>query len=57
MAKQQEREWVGRMSYQVTGWGIIWTLSVGDPQKPRTCFLEVVTSPRWLLQGGKDAEV
>lgn len=57
VAKQEERDWVGRMSYQVPGWGVMWTLSTWVPQKPMACFLEVVTSPFWLLQGGKDAEV
>lgn len=52
MARKQE--WVGRMSYQGPGWGVMWTLSIGDPQKSMTCPLEVVISPfgycrvRWV---------
>jgi len=45
------------MSYQVAGWGVMWTLSIGDPQKPMTCSLEIGTRPFWLLPGAMDAEV
>lgn len=48
---------MGRMSYQAPGWGVMWTLSIGDHEEPMTCSLEVVTTPPWLLQSGKDVEV
>lgn len=44
MAKQQETDWVGRMGSQVSGCGGVWTWGIGDPQKLKTYFLELMTS-------------
>lgn len=35
---------MGRMGSQVSGCGTVWTWGIVDPQKPMTCFLELVTS-------------
>lgn len=35
---------MGRMGSQVSGCGGVWTWGIGDPQKLKTCFLELVTS-------------